>query len=242
MNTDKRPFYIWLFVILANVGTYLAIVGSQVGWGHFGTDAFFSPISNIDNLIIIGITLSLTIIPIFLSRTSFKWRNHIGYGIPVLIILYSVWNFYTCNGKFCNLIDIPIAIGGIIFAVFYALGVYLKVWNQKIILSLLLIEVILLIGGFAFIVYNSQLNSESNAKVLSLQEESKKAETPFEIMKICDSIPNSAYNSYKRDCWEKMVTLYPNVDLCSWSKEANLKNTCLFYTNEKSKSQAVIKK
>ena len=61
-------------------------------------------------------------------------------------------------------------------------------------------------------------------------------------MKICDSIPNSAYNSYKRDCWEKMVTLYPNVDLCSWSKEANLKNTCLFYTNEKSKSQAVIKK
>ncbi len=226
---SKKTFYIWLFAILANVGTYLTIVNESITNGHFGTDAFFSPIINSGNLTFLGISLFISIIPTLLSGLNFKWRNYIGYGIPIIIILYSVWHFYTCTGKFCNIVDIPIAIGGFIFAVFYALGVYLRKWNGKIILSLLWIEIILLVGGFAFIIYHSQLNSESKAKISALQEESQDVTTPIEIGKTCDSIPVKPYDSYNSDCWQRAMKLYPNTDVCSWSKEANSKNQCLFY-------------
>ena len=229
MDTDKRPSYIWFFAILANFGTYLAIVRESIGNGSFGANTILSSVTNNESLALIGISLFISIIPTLLSGLDFKWRSHLGYGIPILVILYSVWHYYTCLGKFCNLIDIPIGFWGLIFALFYALGTYLRKWNKKVVLSLLWIEVILLVGTIVFIGYQSHLNAVSSAKLSSLQEESQKATSPVEIGRTCDSIPDDPHNGFLDACWQRAMAMYPNIDVCSWSREANSKNKCLFY-------------
>jgi len=229
MNQDKRKLYIWLFAILANVGTYIAIVIETINGGHFGVDAFIKSITTGESLALLGISLLISVVPIWLSGLNFRGRNYIGYGIPILVIIYSIWHYYTCNGKFCNLVDIPIIFSAIIFIVFFTLDIYLRRWSVKISIVLLCIEMVLLLGGITFAIYTSHTNAVSNAQLSLLQQESLKATTPDEIGKTCDSFPDSPNNSLRGECWQRAMTLYPNTDVCSWSKEPSSKTQCIFY-------------
>ncbi len=227
MEIDKRPFYVWLIVILANVGTYLTIVIMEVyDSGVTVINTLFVPITS-EFSIIIGISLFVSIIPIWFSGSSLKWLNRLGYGIPVLLLLplpYFVYDYYTCTGKFCELGPLVLGwafgLSAIIFAIFYLIGVYFRKWNVKVTLSLVWIEAILLVGAILFLGYYLYFD----LKLASLQQESQETTTPNEIAKTCDSLPD---HSRRSTCWNKAIKLYQGVDVCALSKETNYKNDCL---------------
>ena len=213
MDTNKRPFYIWLVVILANVIVYLTIVMIIVRDGHSGASAFLFPVTDSTSRMLLGFSVLISIIPTRLSRLNLKWGNYLGYGLPILMLLYSVWHYNTCNGKFCNLLDIPIGTGALIFALFYTLG-----RNDKIAQSLLWIEWLILIGSMLLIGYHLNLNTESNAW---------NSATPVEIGKTCDSLPGGNTSILRQECWIRAMATYPNTEVCAWSKEKYSKIECL---------------
>ena len=227
---DRRPQYIWIFVILANIGAYLAIVRYEIGYGYYGIKPWISSVTE-GRIADIGLSLFISILPVLLSGLNFKWCAYLGYGMPLTIIIFSVYHFFNCSGKFCNVGDVPLIIVSVIFAVFFTLGLYLRKWNTKIVVVLLWIEIILLIGFTMSNVYSSHLNAVSIIKLNSLQKEVQNGTDPVEIARICDSAPggSSSRNPFKRECWRRVIALYPNVDVCAWSKEENSKETCLLY-------------
>jgi hypothetical protein len=228
MNIDKRPFYIWLAVILANVGTYFtAVIGEVYDSGA----PVFSALSGVVSgyLPVFGISIFVSIIPVWLSGSKFKWRNRLGFGIPILLLLpipYLVWHMITCTGKFCNLGDVMLiyvlGISVILFAIFYTAGKYLRVWNSKVVISIVWVEVIILVGAVAFLGYYLQADS----KIAALEQQSQNATEPSQIGQTCDALPDG---DRQGTCWQKAFKLYPNVDVCSWSKDAKSKSSCLFY-------------
>lgn len=227
-STDKRPFYLWLGVILANVGTYLIITTMEVyNSGTSFVIALFRPITT-SYSILIGVSLFVSIIPIWLSGTKFKRRNYFGFGIPVLLLLpipYFIWHNFNCTGKFCNLLDIfmvyALGLMALIFVIFYLIGIYFRKWNIKVILSLICIEVIVLIGTSIFLGYYVHLNSSLELLKTSERTESTKS------TQLCDSFPASGPQI--GDCWMQVIKANPSVDVCSLSKKEYSRQSCLFY-------------
>jgi len=226
METDKRPLYIWLMVISANIAVGLKFIINQISNRDYSV---LEIITNSQFLTDMCILLAISIIPILISKSNLKFKNHLGYSIPLLVLAWSVFDYFTCHGKFCQFRGILFGGVALIFALFYAMGVYLARWNTKIVISLLLIESVLVVGALGFLGYQLHLNAVSKDKLSSLQEEAQKATSPVEIGKTCDSIPDDPYNGFLDECWKRAMTMYPNVDVCSWSKETNSKNKCLFY-------------
>lgn len=151
MEIDKRPFYIWMVVLLANIGTVFGIVFSS------GPKYIFESW----NLIILGISLFVSVIPVLISMSNSRLKNRFGYGIPFLLLLplpYFVYDYYTCTAKFCQIAPIifgfSFSISAVIFALFYAIGIYAKKWTVKFVLSLIWIEIILLVGSVLYFVFN----------------------------------------------------------------------------------------
>ena len=153
MEIDKRPFYIWMVVLIANIGTVIAITLINIS-DH---NSFFE----LWNFMGLGISLFVSVVPVLISRSNGGLKNHFGYGIPILLLLplpYFIYDYYTCTCKFCKLA--PFVFGGsfglsaVIFALFYALGVYGKKWDVKFVLSVIWIEIILLIGSALYFVTN----------------------------------------------------------------------------------------
>jgi hypothetical protein len=223
MNTDKRPQYIWIFALLANVSMYLLLVIEAMDFEYSGLELFLVPITNYWNLAYMVLSVGVSIVPTLLSGFQTNWSRYLGYGVPIFVVLYSFWHGTTCEGKFCSLIDMPIGIAGIMFGIFYALGVSLRRRNEKIILLLVMIESLLLLGGMIFIAYRYQANSEAEAGIVSLQE----VETPADAAIICESIPIDSERS--SDCWVAAVRRFPDLDICAWSNEPDAKDECLFY-------------
>jgi hypothetical protein len=223
VDTDRRPQYIWLFAILANVPMYLFIVIEVMDFGNFGMDAFLYPLIHGQNLIFLLISMVVSLVPTYLSGVQATWSRYVGFGFPALIILYSVWHFSTCEGKFCNMIDIPFGIAGSLFGLFYALAVSLRKRSEKIVVSILTIEILLLMGGLAYAMNGSHSNSESQTKVDTVSE----VASPEDAAKLCDSIPLDS--EYRGDCWVEATHRYPNTDMCAWSTVPEDKEECLFY-------------
>ncbi|MCK5027265.1 MAG: hypothetical protein KAS07_02505 [Candidatus Pacebacteria bacterium] len=145
---DKRPFYIWMVVLLVNVGVLVFIILINIG-----NNEFFG----ICNLIPIGVFLVLTIVPVLISRSNSKLKNYFGYGIPIFLsmpIPYFIYDYYTCTGKFCEsgpfIFGCLCCILAVVFALFYAMGIYVRKWNAKFALFLMGIAAFLLIGVFIF--------------------------------------------------------------------------------------------
>ncbi len=155
METDKRPFYIWIMVLLINIGTVLSIVLINIpdsGWGNFGWYTLLEDLSI--NLIILGISLFVSIVSILIAKSNSRLKNYFGYGIPVLLLLplpYFIQDYFICTGKFCQLGAIIFGFGfglsAVIFAIFYTIGIYARKLNIKFILSVIWIEIILFIGS-----------------------------------------------------------------------------------------------
>ena len=222
---DKRPFYIWLIVILANIGTYLTVVIMEVYDGGASVlNALFGVIPGY--LPILGISVFVSVIPVWLSGSKLKWRNRFGFGIPILLLFpipYLVWHMNTCTGKFCGLGDMiliyVLGLSAILFAIFYAIGIFFRKWNAKVALSLVCIESLLIIGAIISLGYFSHLDSSlTSIETGNTTDLNSMAET-------CDSLPNSKIG----DCWMAVIKANPRVDVCSLAKQENSKHSCVFY-------------
>lgn len=212
---DRRPFYIWLIAILANIGTYLTVVIMEVYDG--GASVFDALVGIVPGYLpMFGISVFVSIIPVWLSGSKLKWRNRFGFGIPILLLLpipYFVWHMNTCTGKFCDLGDAILinllVISAILFTIFYAIGIFFRKWNAKVALSLVCIESILLIGAALFLGYYLRFDL-SLASVKTSREMNSVA-----IAKICNSLPDY---SRRTSCWKEAVRMNPNINVCSWAK------------------------
>jgi hypothetical protein len=151
MGTDKRPFYNWIMVLLLNIGTIFFLISLVTKSG-----SAFS--SLLEDLILLGVSLFATVVPILISHSSSRWKNRLGYGIPILSLLpllYFIYDYFTCTGKFCQLGPLVygwcLGLSAIIFTVFYTIGVYSKKWSRGFVLSLTWLVPILIVGGLWFI-------------------------------------------------------------------------------------------
>lgn len=149
MEIDKRPFYIWVVVWLANLGTVIATVIIYLKDGGYNLYSLL----NGWLLAPLGFTLLITAVPVLVSNSKSEKKNFFGYGIPCLLILpilYFIYDYYTCTGKLCQLAPFlfgsALAIFAVTFSLFYAMATYSKKWSVRFVQSLIWIEVTLLVG------------------------------------------------------------------------------------------------
>ncbi|MFM2330506.1 MAG: hypothetical protein RLZZ26_13 [Candidatus Parcubacteria bacterium] len=139
MKTDKTRVYVWLAVLVADI-ILLSIALS----GGITFDIF--------QLIFVFSALFITAVPVRISESSSRFKNWFGYGIPIALLLpviYFVYDYYTCTGKFCQLGDMIsgglFCIGAALFALFYTFGLYARRWREAFALSVLVVELVLLV-------------------------------------------------------------------------------------------------
>jgi len=137
MKIDKTSFYVWIMVLLFVLGV------TSVSY----------PFESVDDLAIpLVISFFLSALPVLFSQSNIRWKNRFGYGIPfllLLLLLYSVWDYYTCTGKFCQfgsiILGFASGFSAIVFAFFYTIGI--RKFRTGIYLFLTCIELILLIAA-----------------------------------------------------------------------------------------------
>lgn len=220
---DKRPFYIWWFVILVNVIIYLGIVVADVYSGYKTVqNVIFAP-QVLSYFIIIGISLLVTVIPTWISGSQKKWRHKVGYGIPILLLVpipYFIYDWMTCTGKLCEVtgafFTVILGSAAIVLAIFYTLGVFLRKWNIKVSKILVWIEAVIIAVGVAYLCYCSYLDF----KLASLKE--SKITNVNEAVRVCDSLNNGRIY----DCWTTVIKLNPVVDVCALSQSQKSKERC----------------
>lgn len=133
MEASNRFTYIWMMVWLTNIATVLALILLSY------TDII---------LLVIPVLLFMTVVPVLISKSQSKFKNHFGYGIPILLLLplpHFIFNLLYCSDFFCELMPtffvLGLGISAIIFAFFYTMGI-----NKTPRFVILLIKIILLIS------------------------------------------------------------------------------------------------
>ncbi len=157
MEIDKRPFYVWIVTLLPHIGIIFItlLVNILERHHHLFKLRSFIPLG-----IVLGIVLLMSVVPVLISGSESRLKNRFGYGIPILLLLplpYFIYDSYTCTDMFCLgpvLFGGSLIISAVIFALFYAMGIYARKWNVKFVLSLLWIEIILLIGSALYFGFN----------------------------------------------------------------------------------------
>jgi hypothetical protein len=152
MEKDRRRFYNWMMVLLLNVGIFMITFFVSMKFsewrgldmGQWAYPAFFS----------LGISAFMTIVPMLLSKTVSKMRTVVASLVPLLLVIlagYFTWHNYTCTGKWCNIVDLPLAwtsgLSAFTFALYYAIGVSSRKWGQKTVLILALTVPAVLLGA-----------------------------------------------------------------------------------------------
>jgi hypothetical protein len=162
MEIDKRSSYVWIIVLIANIGTALGIILSisseAIRYSYVNPFQYiFSSIISLTVLYVIGISLFLSIVPVLISKAKNKWVRALGYGIPILLLLpisYFIYDFYTCTGKFCGmqplLLGWACVISAVIISIFYTVGSKVNTWSKKTFLWIIWIEIILIISALIF--------------------------------------------------------------------------------------------
>lgn len=157
MEIDKRPSYIWIVVILINTFVFLYLLIPYLfdygfsGLLDLGLGDFMLP----------GIVLIFSIIPVLISKSNNKWKDNLGYGIPVFILLPIFYlieaSKSTKGGMWAQIgfigLSIYLVIAAVIFALFYAMAKYAQKWNVKFVLSLIWIEIIIFVSSLYFTLF-----------------------------------------------------------------------------------------
>ena len=156
METDKRPFYNWIMVLLLNIGMVSLITSLSLS----GCDTMSSSSCLFTewNFIIIGVSIFVSVVPALISHSNNIFLGKFfGYGVPALMLLlliYYVYDYFTCTGKLCDLAAFVygsiVGLATLFFMFFYAICTYSKKWNSKFVLFLSLVIPILIVGGFWF--------------------------------------------------------------------------------------------
>lgn len=146
MEIDKRPFYIWLVVALANIPAVFAALG---------TNLFEASVTLL-------ISLSITVVPILVSGLNSRLKSYFAYGVPILLTLpgiYFISRYFGCVGEYCGIAlvyGLLLVLPPIIFIVFYVVGINARKRGAKFVLYVLGIEVILLVS-LAYLSYGHLL-------------------------------------------------------------------------------------
>jgi hypothetical protein len=185
MNTDKRSFYVWILVLLANIGTTLGVIlmPSSDAIRYSYDNPFQYILSNVispGTLYVLGISLFLTVVPVLISKANNKWVRRLGYGVPILLLLpipYFIYDFYTCTGKFCQLGPVifgwACVLSAIVISIFYTLGRKTVVWSAKVFRSIIWIVVIFFIGFVVFFGLNMANNASAVQSSRSMNQSLK---------------------------------------------------------------------
>jgi hypothetical protein len=237
MCEHKRACYIWLFVILASMCTYVLLVGLAVFYnGAFGSEAYTAPFQDD------GGGIALIVFPLILSGVSaIISRNHslreqvIWHGLFIASVLtYGVWNAQTCKELHCGMYNIFLVIyAGPPIALFFLILGLLRTSSIKLLLSVLCIEVLFVLGGAYGIVSKSHANALLDDKVnlidTLLNKQGIQTTDFAEIGRACDDLPNESAHDFLTDnCWKKVAFRFPNTEVCTWSREEHSRNVCLY--------------
>lgn len=228
MNTDKRSFYVWMIVVLANVSVYLSAAISVIRDGNSIIDGLLSPITQ--HFLIAIVCIFISVVPAWLSGSNLKFRNRLGYiGVPILLLLpvpYLVWMANHCTGKFCGLGYMAgiygLGLAAIISILFYLMGTYFRRWNKNVSLFFVWTGSVFVICAITFLFYsaysNNSLTALKNGETMNL---TKTAE-------LCNSFRDRSYGSGQRaECWTTAIKANPGVDVCSLANSEDSKNMCL---------------
>lgn len=162
---DKRPFYIWILVLLTNIEVFVVIAlihfAESVAPLYSFSGEFLSSLRSYPLFFLLP-SLLITAGPVLIARSSNKWKNYFGYGIPTLLFLLTflviVYTFFLCSGKFCGLaliiLGVPLLLAALISTFFYIVGIYGTRWNVRFIVFLIRIEMALPIIYLIYVLYN----------------------------------------------------------------------------------------
>jgi hypothetical protein len=214
METDKRSTYVLVIVILANIVAFFGTALYQIYDQGLTFSLFLKNIVDGFNisLFVGGISLFISLIPALIVNSNFRNKNLLGFGIPILVILYATIHFFTCEGKWCNLIDIPIGFGGLIFVLFFGLNILVLRWSKKFSLSIIWIQTAIIFCSIVLVSFNFyhsdfKLNKAFNDESISDQS----------AVSICEEIKDHKWN-----CWNKLVEIrQPETNICVFANEAN---------------------
>lgn len=224
MEKDKRPFYIWLIAILANVGVYLTLVLLQ-----FTDDSLPSVLDALllkdtylktRYLLPLGISLAVSVLPIGISTLNHTYKSLIAFGVMALFLVpipFIILDANTCHESLCQMIVllIPILIGlVVIFGIFYTIGIFFRKQSARFAISALWIESMIIAGVFLFVGYQIHLNT----LVVSFEDMK-----PVEIAKVCDRFTD---DSRGMDCWRKAIKAHPETNMCLLSKNTRPQFLC----------------
>ncbi len=151
MEQDKKPEYLHLITVLPNVVIFFSIIlGLVTGNLDFGGALILLPLS-------LGVSSFATVFPVSISSLP---DNHRGYGIPAFLLLpvaFSIYEYYTCVGKFCDAIwgwiGFLSGLVAISFALFYTIGVYARKKNARFTKYIFIAECLFFLGIFLFFVF-----------------------------------------------------------------------------------------
>ena len=227
-SVDKRPFYIWIIVILANASAYFSLAIPAVRDGSSIVYGLLSPITQYFLVVITCVFIS--VVPVWISGSKLKWRNWLGYlGVPILFLIpisYTLWMTNHCTGKFCGLgymyYTYALGLAAIISILFYLMGVYFRRWNKKVSLFFVWTVIVLVICTIAFLFYSAYLNNSLNTF--------KEGETMnlTKTAKLCNSLSDRSYGAGQRaECWATAIKANPGVDVCSLANNEYSKSYCL---------------
>jgi hypothetical protein len=163
MARDIRTYYIWILLFYFNIFVFLGCFltnpsqnisrGAYDSYGNLCSDKIcylkyiFFDGSNILTYIPLFVSIILSIIAVLLAKLTFKWKNYIGYGLPIIVLLLAAVYYYSgtrpCSGMLCGLNDMLMALflgmPAFVFLIFFIISTYFRKWNSKIVLILFLI-------------------------------------------------------------------------------------------------------
>ncbi len=198
-------------IVLTNVGVLLYFVTTNL-YGNGGYGSF------VDYVHVIGFSFLISLVPVVFSKLHLKW---LGWGVPVVSVVYGFINASTCSGWFCGIMPMIIIASSFVFLAFYLLGVYLAKWNPKVVVSLLVLQTITILFGVGFFIYLITINSSFEKKILN--NNNGDVANAFQI---CESAPALGRKaSCVDETWAKVINQNPNKDVCSWSDK--YKQNCI---------------
>jgi len=153
MKTDKRTFYLWAVVLLANTLVALEIMLSNISRFNISRDN--SLLAGYD-FIILGVFLFITVVPVLIAGLKSRFKNYFGYYIPAVLFLSASWfllhypcrpifDFFVCGAE--PILAFSLIISSAVFVLFYSIGIYARVLNVKFSLALIFVMLIIFLAS-----------------------------------------------------------------------------------------------
>jgi len=220
MEIDKRPVHVWIVAALLSI---TAVAGTLLNLFSNSRKSFSETFGSLTGdlgwpMIIVGLYLFLSFIPALIANSKLQKRIWLGFGIPVLVIIPSAIHSFTCSGKFCNFIDIPIIFSSLVFALLYGFYRLILRWNVKFSRSIVCIEVLAICFSIVsiFMLYYSDTKMEKTFAGGTVGDQS--------AVSICENI-----KEYDKsvNCWSQLVKIrQPVTNICTLASTGGYYSSC----------------